>query len=510
MAVSILSVAGGPGPRTNAVFATDGKSLLVFGGLNTETGKVNDLFELTLDPPTWHAVAQKGQIPCARDSHAFVYIPSEEKYYLFGGSSDEDKELNDLFSYDPRTHTWSQLVASGSPSPRSSHGAAVLGSSLYVYGGFCSRKAVGDLYQFDAKTGKWAQLPAGGPRCNHTLTAIGSNLYAFGGRVNAKTLFNDIAAFNTTTATWAAVTPTPGVMPSHRDMQAAVAVNKSLVIFGGAFDNHADVAVYHNDCYVFDTESNTWKALALNPAPPPRAGSAAALVGAQILLFGGAVSDSVELADLVSISAHGLLPDPPRRAAPTIAARRVPPPPVDPPQAKYERTPAPTLSFATATPVPSARRTVECAPASPVPPRDLDRHQRDCSDMVAGLFRLLRDEFQEVDTGRVDVAKQREALAREKAENETLFARQQAELAEQLDRHKRETEEWIAQRRKENDEERRRLAEEWAQLKRDREQHKSDVEKLTADRAALEGRERQFEEKSKKMEGIMAQFKGLA
>jgi hypothetical protein len=39
----------------------------------------------------------------------------------------------------------------------------------------------------------------------------------------------------------------------------------------------------------------------------------------------------------------------------------------------------------------------------------------------------------QVDTGRVDVAKQREALAREKAENEALFARQQAELAEQLE-----------------------------------------------------------------------------
>jgi hypothetical protein len=42
------------------------------------------------------------------------------------------------------------VVAAGSPSPRSCHGAAVLGSSLYVYGGFCSRKAVGDLYEFDA------------------------------------------------------------------------------------------------------------------------------------------------------------------------------------------------------------------------------------------------------------------------------------------------------------------------------------------------------------------------
>ena len=69
---------------------------------------MNDLFQLTLDPPAWHAVEQQGHVPCARDGHSFVYIPSEDKYFLFGGSSDDDKELNDLFSFDFHTRTWSQ------------------------------------------------------------------------------------------------------------------------------------------------------------------------------------------------------------------------------------------------------------------------------------------------------------------------------------------------------------------------------------------------------------------
>ncbi len=47
-------------------------------------------------------------MPCSRDGHSFVYIASEEKFYLFGGSSDDEKELNDLFSFDLRTHTWTQ------------------------------------------------------------------------------------------------------------------------------------------------------------------------------------------------------------------------------------------------------------------------------------------------------------------------------------------------------------------------------------------------------------------
>ncbi len=79
-----------------------------------------------------------------------------------------------------------------------------------------------------------------------------------------------------------------------------------------------------------------------------------------------------------------------------------------------------------------------------------------------------------------------------------------------LHRHKRETEDCIAQRRKQNDDERLRLAEERALLRKEQETLKREQDRLAADRAVLEGKERAFEDKSKKLDAIMAQFKGIA
>eukprot|EP00047_Mylnosiga_fluctuans_P004106 m.232738 g.232738 ORF g.232738 m.232738 type:complete len:524 (+) comp12404_c0_seq1:78-1649(+) len=509
-----------PAARTHTVFATDGKNLYLFGGA-CETGKTNDMFQLVLDgKTTWRPVQQKGDVPSPRDAHAFVFCPATNLFYLFGGSDNDDKSLNDLFAFDPSSSTWKLVKSIDTPLARSYHAMAVNGSSLYLYGGFQNGISIGDLHVFDIKSAKWTALEKGKKRCNHTMNSIGKNLVVFGGRANGTTLYSDVALYDTAENVWVAPSFQGGEAPAARDFHSACVNGKSLIVFGGAQEIAGGSEKYFNDVYELDTDVWTWSAVVTSgPAPAPRLGHAAAVVGTQMVVFGGSDAEAIELADVTCLglpvaAAPAAEAEPaavaggPPRKPPVRKPVPVPPPPPEPP--KFEATAPPNIDYGVPTAVPAARRIVEYPPIAPALPRDLDKCQRECNDMVSGLFRVLRDEFVLIDTARLEISAMRDAFLRERAENEALFARQQTELAELHERHKRETEEWISQRRKENDEERLRLADERLLLKKEQEKLKADTDRLAADRAALEAKERTFDEKSKKLEAVMAQFKGIA
>lgn len=88
----------------------------------------------------------------------------------------------------------------------------------------------------------------------------------------------------------------------------------------------------------------------------------------------------------------------------------------------------------------------------------------------------------QIDKLRAELSSDQEAFSKEKHENEVLFEQQQQSMRElqevfcfeayphpiqltcAVQRHRRETEEWINARRRENDSERQKIATEWSKL----------------------------------------------
>ena len=75
--------------------------------------------------------------------------------FVFGGrmgTSIDEKLLNDLWTFDTDSKTWSEVEVKGDvPSPRSFHSSVVVGECIYVFGGCPAEGRQSDLHLFDSK-----------------------------------------------------------------------------------------------------------------------------------------------------------------------------------------------------------------------------------------------------------------------------------------------------------------------------------------------------------------------
>lgn len=68
-------------------------------------------------------------------------IAGSAKVIIFGGYDASSKVImNDVWSYDMITFTWSQIVPSNPTSPRFGHNCDITGANMVVYGGVCCQK----------------------------------------------------------------------------------------------------------------------------------------------------------------------------------------------------------------------------------------------------------------------------------------------------------------------------------------------------------------------------------
>ncbi|KAL4906636.1 hypothetical protein BDW74DRAFT_136120 [Aspergillus multicolor] len=189
-----------PGPRPTGRYGHTlnilGSRLYVFGG-QVEGFFFNDLvaFDLNqLQNPgnKWEFLIQNsheggpppGQIPPARTNHTIVSF--NDKLYLFGGTNGL-QWFNDVWSYDPRSNSWSQLDCVGFiPTPREGHAAAIVNDVMYVFGGRTDEGIdLGDLAAFRISTRRWYSFqnmgPAPSPRSGHSMTAFGRQIIVLAG-----------------------------------------------------------------------------------------------------------------------------------------------------------------------------------------------------------------------------------------------------------------------------------------------------------------------------------------
>ena len=237
-------------------------------------------------PPGWSHLTGPGP-PGARTDAALAFDPVLGVAILFGGWA--TGPLNDTWQY--HDGTWTKLVLTPSPSPRS--GASIAwdarGGYLLLFGGTGPSGFLGDSWAFQG--GHWISLtvsvhPSARADAGMAIDPGSGRLLLFGG-TNGQPL-GDTWSFGA--GVWSPLSPL--VAPPARSAPAMVAdpESASVVVFGGLG------ATPLNDTWEF--HAGSWTPLTTLGAPAPRSGSSAVFdpTDGYLVLFGGngtvAYSDS--------------------------------------------------------------------------------------------------------------------------------------------------------------------------------------------------------------------------
>ena len=215
--------------------------------------------------------------------------------YLIGGLHDWSVPTGEVFKYSTRTGTWEQL-----PSleiPRGSPAVAAIGRRIYVAGGAVgsserTREATGVVEIYDLDTRRWSRGPDMPTARHHAgAAAIGDDVYVIGGRSETDFSLDVVERFDSKTSKWEKAPH----LPQGVGALAVVVGGGRIVAISGGDDREAWVTP---GTWSFDPDTGRWQRLA--DLRVPRHGHAAAAVGDEIYVFGGApcpgygYTDSVE------------------------------------------------------------------------------------------------------------------------------------------------------------------------------------------------------------------------
>ncbi|KAF2007519.1 hypothetical protein P154DRAFT_120301 [Amniculicola lignicola CBS 123094] len=175
-----------------------GSKIYIFGG-QVEGFFFNDLVAFDLNSlqsssSRWEVLlpntkegavsSPQGRAPPPRTNHSV--ITWNDKLYLFGGT-DGQVWFNDVWTYDPRTNSWSELDCIGYiPVAREGHSAALVNDTMYIFGGRTQEGVdLGDLAAFRISSRRWYMFQNMGhspsPRSGHSMTAFGKHIIVLGG-----------------------------------------------------------------------------------------------------------------------------------------------------------------------------------------------------------------------------------------------------------------------------------------------------------------------------------------
>ena len=122
-----------------------GRTMLMFGGRNSEGGCCEDLYEYHLDTCTWRSIEMHTHL-FGRARHSAVV--HNAKVFVFGGWNGK-KKLNDLFVFNVDGHTIDYALEGeeSTPSRRECHVAVVHNNSMIVFGGRFRGSFMSDTYE---------------------------------------------------------------------------------------------------------------------------------------------------------------------------------------------------------------------------------------------------------------------------------------------------------------------------------------------------------------------------
>eukprot|EP00741_Cyanophora_paradoxa_P025539 tig00000383_g24645.t1 len=240
----------GATPRHHHTCTASGRRLVVIGGRSGLDGRsrTHEVQAFDLESKKWILPPVSGPGPGPIDCHSATAIGG--RIWVFGGrvgvGEDGGQRVNHVWTLDTDTWKWTAVQCKGQvPCPRSSHSAAAVGNTLYIFGGFDGTSTLSSMYALNTENLHWTIVEATGtitadgawiatgvtPRYCASIAAMGPRLWLFGGddRVS-KSKKNDLMALSLVDLNWSQIQPAgeasawPAPQYSHQ---------MTLYVFGG-------------------------------------------------------------------------------------------------------------------------------------------------------------------------------------------------------------------------------------------------------------------------------------
>ena len=188
-----ISATKGQSPKTNKSMV--GCSLMnkAYIHLGTEPSKI---YSLDLSKKTWEISETTGNTPPPRESHSITACG--DHIYLWGGHDENGIHRNgDLFYLNMNTKIWSRTPYTwDTPPTRYNHTAVNHNDIIYIFGGVSNNNTpLNDLYSFDPRSEEWKHLKPRGlqpqSREGHICIINKNQMIIQGGRNITNNIIND-------------------------------------------------------------------------------------------------------------------------------------------------------------------------------------------------------------------------------------------------------------------------------------------------------------------------------
>jgi N-acetylneuraminic acid mutarotase len=214
------------------------------------------------------------------------FATHNNRLYVFGGFADYSTlDLATVEVYNPVRNTWS--AAADMPGKRyANNGAAVIGSNIYVSGGFYYPAILtGSFFRYNVNSNTWTTLPdmpssaAGG--CGATAaigaTVASTELFVYTGCTPRYSTV--LHRYTPASGTWTQLASAP----ERHAYPASVVISGKLYLIGGIKD---DANIPSAAVHIYDPATDSWSS---GPSmPTARWASTAQVVGTRLIVAGGA------------------------------------------------------------------------------------------------------------------------------------------------------------------------------------------------------------------------------
>jgi N-acetylneuraminic acid mutarotase len=279
------------GPRQEcAVVTVDGK-VYVIGGFDKGAEVVPTVEAYDPESDSWASVA-----PLPAPLHHANAASVGGKIYVLGSLKGElFSASGESYVYDPAKDSWSNVASLPAGRERGGAGVAVIGSHVYVAGGYRAG-SVADVDRYDTSKDVWESLPPLPEARDHLVgAAVQGAFFAIGGRNGGiEELRGQVDRFDPGKGTWASGAP----MLTPRGGAAAGVIDDRIYVVGGEGNVNADTGVFEeNEAY--DPAKDAWSSGP--PMKPPKHGTGGAVVGGKLYVPGGATVQAFGATDDVQV-----------------------------------------------------------------------------------------------------------------------------------------------------------------------------------------------------------------
>ncbi|KAJ5094525.1 hypothetical protein N7456_010386 [Penicillium angulare] len=266
----IATVSEGPGPRVGHASLLVGNAFIVFGGdtkINESDALDDTLYLLNTSSRQWSRAIPPGSRPAGRYGHTLNILGS--KLFVFGGQV-EGFFFNDLVTFDLNqlqnpSNKWEVLVPNSHeggppegqiPPARTNHSMVSYNDKLYLFGGTNGVRWFNDVWAYDPRAGSWTEMDCVGfiptPREGHASALVNDVMYVFGGRTDEGVDLGDLSAFRISTRRWYSF-QNMGPAPSPRSGHSMTAFGKQIIVMAGEPSSAPRDANELSMAYILDT-----------------------------------------------------------------------------------------------------------------------------------------------------------------------------------------------------------------------------------------------------------------